>query len=73
MKRAWLARAEAGSFLHVEWPFPVPAIDLYAEYMTVHNSEMSRVSDSKAGGYEIARIDLVVRLRRKTINSAPTK
>jgi len=24
-------------------------------------------------GYEIARIDLVVRLRRKTINSAPTK
>jgi hypothetical protein len=37
--------AEAGSFLHVGWPFPVPAIDLYAEYMLIHNTEMSRSKD----------------------------
>ena len=39
--------AEAGSFLHVNWPFPLPAIDLYAEYMTIHNTEMSRGGDGK--------------------------
>jgi DNA polymerase family A len=37
--------AEAGSFLHVNWPFPMPAIDLYAEYMVLHNTEMSRSKD----------------------------
>jgi hypothetical protein len=37
--------AEAGSFLHLNWPFPMPAIDLYAEYMVLHNSEMSRGGD----------------------------
>jgi DNA polymerase-1 len=37
--------AEAGSFLHVGWPFPSSAIDLYAEYMVIHNSEMSRSKD----------------------------
>jgi hypothetical protein len=42
--------AEAGSFLHVGWPFPVPAIDLYAEYMVIHNSEMSRINGSKDPG-----------------------
>ena len=42
--------AEAGSFLHVNWPFPMPAIDLYAEYMTIHNTEMSRGEDSKQPG-----------------------
>jgi hypothetical protein len=42
--------AEAGSFLHVNWPFPVPAIDLYAEYMVIHNSEMSRINGSKDPG-----------------------
>jgi DNA polymerase-1 len=42
--------AEAGSFLHVPWPFPLPAIDLYAEYMVLHNSEMSRSGDSKQPG-----------------------
>jgi hypothetical protein len=42
--------AEAGSFLHANWPFPVPAIDLYAEYMTIHNSEMSHINGSKEPG-----------------------
>jgi DNA polymerase-1 len=32
--------AEAGSFLHAGWEFPALAIDLYAEYMVLHNSEM---------------------------------
>lgn len=39
--------AEAGSFLNVGWSFPMPAIDLYAEYMVLHNTEMSRGGDSK--------------------------
>jgi DNA polymerase I len=42
--------AEAGSFLHVDYPFPMPAIDLYAEYMVIHNTEMSRGGDSKQPG-----------------------
>jgi DNA polymerase family A len=42
--------AEAGSFLHVCWPFPSPAIDLYAEFMVLHNTEMSRDGDSKQPG-----------------------
>jgi hypothetical protein len=42
--------AEAGSFLRVDWPFPMPAIDLYAEYMVIHNTEMSRGGDSKQPG-----------------------
>jgi hypothetical protein len=42
--------AEAGSFLYVGWPFPVPAIDLYAEYMVLHNSEMSHINGSKDPG-----------------------
>jgi hypothetical protein len=43
--------AEAGSFLHVAWPFPLPAIDLYAEYMVLHNTEMVRKGeDSKLPG-----------------------
>jgi DNA polymerase I-like protein with 3'-5' exonuclease and polymerase domains len=39
--------AEAGSFLNVGWSFPSPAIDLYAEYMMTHNTEMSRDGDGK--------------------------
>jgi DNA polymerase family A len=42
--------AEAGSFLHMDYPFPMPAIDLYAEYMVIHNTEMSRGGDSKQPG-----------------------
>ena len=42
--------AEAGSFLHVSWPFPLPAIDLYAEYMVLHNTEMTRNGESKQSG-----------------------
>jgi DNA polymerase I len=42
--------AEAGSFLNVGWSFPMPTIDLYAEYMVIHNTEMSRGEDSKQPG-----------------------
>ena len=63
------ASAEAGSFMHVAWSFPLPAIDLYAEYMTIHNSEMVRSAkgDSKPPGptlikacsrYGVAGMDL---------------
>ena len=47
--------AEAGSFLHVGWPFPIPAIDLYAEFMVIHNTEMSRGEDSKQPGPNLIR------------------
>jgi DNA polymerase-1 len=43
----WALSAEAGSFLHVNFPFPTPAIDLYAEYMVIHNTEMSKAGDGK--------------------------
>jgi DNA polymerase-1 len=42
--------AEAGSKLNIDWPFPSPAIDLYAEYMVLHNTEMSRGEDGKRPG-----------------------
>jgi hypothetical protein len=43
--------AEAGSFMHVAWPFPSPVIDLYAEFMVLHNTEMVRKGgDSKLPG-----------------------
>src|SRR5258708_2647244 len=42
--------AEAGSKLNIDWPFPSPAIDLYAEYMVLHNTEMSRGEDGKQPG-----------------------
>jgi hypothetical protein len=43
--------AEAGSFMHVGWSFPSPVIDLYAEYMVLHNTEMVRKGgDSKLPG-----------------------
>jgi len=41
--------AEAGSFLNVGWAFPALAIDLYAEFMVIHNTEMTRGGDSKQG------------------------
>jgi DNA polymerase family A len=43
--------AEAGSMLHMGWPFPLPAIDLLAEYMALHNTEMCR---GEEGGKEPA-------------------
>jgi DNA polymerase I len=58
--------AEAGSKLNIDWPFPSPAIDLYAEYMVLHNTEMSRGEDGKQPGpslieacrrYRVAGID----------------
>ena len=42
--------AEAGSMMHVGWPFPLPAVDLYAEYMVVHNTEMTRPDGGKVPG-----------------------
>jgi DNA polymerase-1 len=45
--------AEAGSLLHVGWPFSVPAIDLFAEYMVLHNTEMCRGGDSKKPGPQL--------------------
>ena len=58
--------AEAGSMLNIVWDFPSPAIDLYAEYMVIHNTEMSRGEDSKGSGptligacqrYGVSRMD----------------
>jgi DNA polymerase family A len=68
--------AEAGSLLHVGWPFPVPAIDLYAEYMTLHNTEMSRGNDSKepgpsliqaCQGYGVAAISMARKEEMRTL------
>ena len=43
--------AVAGSYMNVSWPFPSPVIDLYAEYMVLHNTEMVRKGgDSKLPG-----------------------
>ena len=46
--------AEAGSCMHVGWSFPQSIVDLYAEYMVLHNSEMvrkaSRDGESKPPG-----------------------
>src|SRR5262245_24166304 len=40
--------AEVGSLvLNVGWPMPTPAIDLLAEYMVIHNTEMCRGDDGK--------------------------
>jgi DNA polymerase-1 len=45
--------AEAGSFLNVNWPFPMPAIDLYAEYAVIHNTEMSFGEDGRRPGPDL--------------------
>jgi DNA polymerase I-like protein with 3'-5' exonuclease and polymerase domains len=54
--------------LHTGWPFPIPAIDLYAEYMVLHNTEMSRGDGGKVPGpslieacqrYRVAGMDKV--------------
>ena len=42
--------AETGSMLHTGWTLPSPAIDLYAEYMVLHNSEMCRGDEGKKPG-----------------------
>jgi DNA polymerase-1 len=42
--------AEAGSLMHIGWPFPVPAVDLYAEYMVLHNTEMSARGKGRGEG-----------------------
>src|SRR5262249_10906287 len=47
--------AEAGSFMHAfpNYPLPSPAIDLYAEYMVIHNTEMVKavgINGSKRPG-----------------------
>jgi DNA polymerase-1 len=48
--------AEAGSFLNVAWPFPLLALDLYAEFMVLHNTEMVRKGeDSKLPGPSLVK------------------
>jgi DNA polymerase-1 len=47
--------AEAGSRLNLEWVFPSPVVDLYAEYMVIHNTEMSRGDDGKAPGPKLIK------------------
>lgn len=47
--------AEAGSMLNIGWDFPLPAIDLYAEYMVLHNTEMSRGDDGKEPGPDLIK------------------
>jgi DNA polymerase I len=47
--------AEAGSMLNIGWEFPSPAIDLYAEYMVIHNTEMSRGDDGKGPGPDLIK------------------
>ena len=42
--------AETGSMMHTGWTLPSPAIDLYAEYMVLHNSEMCRGDEGKKPG-----------------------
>ena len=41
--------AEAGSCMNVGWPFPPLIIDLYAEYMVIHNTEMVRKAGRDRG------------------------
>jgi hypothetical protein len=46
----WAISAEAGSIMNInipDWTFPSLVIDLYAEYMTIHNTEMSRGDGGK--------------------------
>src|SRR6516225_5254967 len=43
--------AETGSMvLNVGWPMPSPAIDLYAEFMVLNNTEMCRGDERKLPG-----------------------
>jgi hypothetical protein len=42
--------AEAGSYMHAGYALPSPAIDLYAEYMVLHNTEMCRGDEGKKPG-----------------------
>jgi hypothetical protein len=42
--------AETGIMMHADWPLPSPAIDLYAEFMVLHNSEMCRGDEGKRPG-----------------------
>src|SRR5262249_52049209 len=62
--------AEAGSMMHAGWPLPSPAIDLYAEYMVLHNTEMCSGDEGKRPGpsliqacrrYGVAAMDAVVK------------
>jgi hypothetical protein len=42
--------------MHNAWSIPSPAIDLYAAYMVIHNSEMSRGDDGKAPGPSLIQV-----------------
>jgi hypothetical protein len=56
--------AEAGSMLHINWPFPSPAIDLYAEYMILHNTEMCRSDGRGDEGKKLPGPSLIEACRR---------
>jgi hypothetical protein len=63
--------AEAGSMLNIGWAFPSPAIDLYSEYMTIHNSEMSRrASHDDHGKAPVGLIDACRRYRIPVMDKA---
>jgi hypothetical protein len=64
----WAISAEAGSMMNIPgWTFPSPAIDLYAEYMVIHNSEMSRGDGGKA---PVGLIDACRRYRVPVMSKA---
>ena len=53
-----------GKLLHMCWPFPLPAIDLYAEYMVLHNTEMCARRGQQTAGTEPDRGLPALRRRR---------
>jgi hypothetical protein len=67
----WAISAEAGSKLNIDWTFPSPAIDLYAEYMVLHNTEMSaRAHDDNGGKKPPSLIEACRRYRVAVMNKA---
>src|SRR6516165_8841173 len=68
--------AEAGSMMHAGWPLPSPAIDLYAEYMMLHNTEMCSGDEGKRPGpsliqacrrYGVASMDAAIKDEMRTL------
>jgi hypothetical protein len=69
--------AETGSMvLNVGWPMPSPAIDLYAEFMVLHNTEMCRDDERKLPGpsliqacnhYRVAGMDAAVKNEMRSL------
>ena len=74
----WALGAEAGSMMNISevvggngWAFPSPAIDLYAEYMVLHNTEMTaRAHDDNGGKKPPSLIEACRRYRIPTMAKA---